>query len=60
MNTRRYPRTMDQAFGPYHRSSQCPIEPMPERMHPADRIVIKWSVICVTALVVIFALELLA
>jgi hypothetical protein len=28
MNARRYPRTMEAAFGPYHRSSQCPIEPM--------------------------------
>lgn len=28
MNARRYPRTMDQAFGPYQRSSQCLIEPM--------------------------------
>jgi hypothetical protein len=28
MNARRYPRTCDEAFGPYQRSSQCHIEPM--------------------------------
>lgn len=28
MNARRYPRTCDEAFGPYNRSSQCHIEPM--------------------------------
>jgi hypothetical protein len=33
MNARRYPRTCDEAFGPYNRSSQCRIEPM-----EADRI----------------------
>lgn len=33
MNARRYSRTMEEAFGPYHRSSVCPIEPM-----EADRI----------------------
>ncbi|GER21297.1 hypothetical protein [Variovorax boronicumulans] len=30
MNTRRYPRTTDEAFGPYNRSSQCVIVPMPD------------------------------
>lgn len=30
MNTRRYPRTTDEAFGPYNRSSQCEIVPMPD------------------------------
>nr|AER23985.1 hypothetical protein var108 [Variovorax sp. HH01] len=30
MNTRRYPRTMDEAFGAYQRSSQCEIVPMPD------------------------------
>ena len=30
MNTRRYPRTTDEAFGPYQRSSQCEIVPMPD------------------------------
>lgn len=30
MNTRRYPRSCDEAFGPYNRSSQCEIEPMPD------------------------------
>jgi hypothetical protein len=29
MNTRRYPRTMESAFGPYQRSSQCDIVPLP-------------------------------
>jgi hypothetical protein len=30
VNARRYPRTTDEAFGPYQRSSQCVIEPMPD------------------------------
>lgn len=29
MNARSYPRTLEGAFGPYHRSSVCPIQPMP-------------------------------
>jgi hypothetical protein len=28
MNTRRYPRTLEDAFGPYQRSSQCEFVPM--------------------------------
>lgn len=38
MNTRRYPRTMQQAFGPY---TSHYIAEKPEPMHPHDRIVIK-------------------
>lgn len=38
MNTRKYPRTMQQAFGPYTSSH---IHSEPEPMHPHDRIVIK-------------------
>ena len=60
MNARKFPRSLDQAFGPYHRSSQCPIEPMPDRMHPADWLVVKWGAICIVALVVILTWELLA
>lgn len=30
MNTGRFPRTCDEAFGPYQRSSQCQIVPMPD------------------------------
>jgi hypothetical protein len=57
MNARRFPRTMEGAFGPYHRSSQCPIQPMPDRMHPADVIVTVASVAAVIALSVIFTYE---
>lgn len=31
MNARRYPRTCDEAFGPYQRSSQCHFVPMVDR-----------------------------
>jgi hypothetical protein len=61
MNTRRYPRTLDQAFGPYNRSSQCEIVPMPSpRMHRADRVVTAASLIACLCLVAIFAAEYLA
>jgi hypothetical protein len=30
MKARRYPRTTDEAFGPYNRSSQCEFVPMPD------------------------------
>lgn len=30
MSHLRFPRTMDEAFGAYQRSSQCVIEPMPD------------------------------
>jgi len=57
MNARRYPRTMEGAFGPYHRSSQCPIEPMPDQLHPADLIVVRASLAVLAVLVVIFTCE---
>lgn len=38
MNTRRYPRTLNEAFGPY---TSHYIAEKPEPMHPTDRIVIK-------------------
>lgn len=57
MNARRYPRTMDEAYGPYHRSSQCSIVPMDEPLHPVDVMVIKVSAFCCAVLVVIFAGE---
>ena len=33
MNSRKFPRTMDSAFGPYNRSSQCVIYPMRSKPH---------------------------
>ena len=57
MNARRYPRTMEGAFGPYHRSSVCPIEPMPDRMHRDDVIVIVASVVAALSLLAIFTYE---
>ena len=61
MNTRRYPRTCDEAFGPYNRSSQCEIEPMRDpHMHQADRVVVAASFIAGLALVAIIATDYLA
>jgi hypothetical protein len=57
MNTRCYPRTLEQAFGPYHRSSVCPVEPMPEPMHADDKVVILASLAALIALIVIFTYE---
>lgn len=48
MNTRRYPRTMQQAFGPY---TSHYIAEKPEPMHPTDRIVIKVCALALMALV---------
>jgi hypothetical protein len=44
---RKYPRTMQAAFGPYTSND---LQPMPEPMHPHDRIVIKASALALTAL----------
>ncbi|RYE43934.1 MAG: hypothetical protein EOP24_26150 [Hyphomicrobiales bacterium] len=58
MNARRYPRTMDEAYGPYNRSSQCEIVPMDGNApHPADVLVVKVSLWCLVALAVIFTAE---
>jgi len=59
MNARRFPRTMDEAYGPYNRSSQCEIVPMGghEVPHPADVLVVKVSLWCLLTLVAIFAAE---
>lgn len=48
MNTRRYPRTLEQAFGPYARG---PIEEPSQPMHKTDRIVLVASALAVVALV---------
>lgn len=37
MQTRKYPRTLNEAFGPY---ASGPVHPKPEPMHPSDRIVL--------------------
>jgi hypothetical protein len=52
MNARRYPRTMDQAFGPYNRSSQCVIEPMQADHRKADTVLYIVGVICVVVAIV--------
>lgn len=51
MNTRRFPRTCDEAFGPYNRSSQCVIHPMPSPVTPRHDIAL--YVIAVIALVIV-------
>lgn len=53
MNTRKYPRTLEQAFGPYARG---PIEEPKRPFDWQDRLVLSVSVI---ALVFIIAAELL-
>jgi len=48
-STRRYSRTLEEAFGPGHRGG---IYTTPEPVHPHDRIVL-WA--CVVALVAMIA-----
>lgn len=36
-HTGRFPRDLESAFGPYQRSSQCVIEPMPDTREKARR-----------------------
>ena len=52
-------RTLDQAFGPYARSSTAVIVPMggAEPMHPADRLVLAASGVAFVALVIILLVE---
>lgn len=49
--TRRYPRTMNEAFGPYHHLAPLQTEYMP--MHRKDKIVIWGCAIAAVLLVVI-------
>lgn len=49
MQTRKYPRTLNEAFGPY---ASGPIHPMPEPMHTSDRIALGVSVVAAIALAV--------
>ena len=53
MNTRRYPRTTDEAFGPYNRSSQCEIVPMDDPVR--DFTAVDWCIyiLFVVALIVV-------
>jgi hypothetical protein len=53
MNTRRYPRTCDEAFGAYQRSSQCEFVPMEDPVR--DFTAFDWClyVLFVVALVVV-------
>lgn len=55
MNARRYPRTCDEAFGPYQRSSQCHFVPMNDGKpahHAADWALYIVGVISVIAAIV--------
>ena len=55
MNTRRYPRTLQEAFGPY---AKGPIEPMPDRRKtPAHAVAL--YIVSVLALAVLAALPFL-
>lgn len=51
--TRRHPRTMNEAFGPY--AHQCPIHEPKPAMDWQDRVVLAASVAAAVALAVIFA-----
>jgi cytochrome c-type biogenesis protein CcmH/NrfF len=53
MQTRKYPRTMQQAFGPH---TNFVVHPKPEPMHRNDKIVL-WG--CAAAVVVVGALVIL-
>lgn len=56
-----YSRTLDEHH-PYARSSTAQIVAMDadEPMHPVDVIVVRWSAVCVIALIVLFAWEYFA
>ena len=54
MNTRKFSRSMEEAFGPGHRGG---IYTKPEPMHPADRIIVAS---CCVVLLVVFALFVVA
>jgi hypothetical protein len=50
--TRRYPRTLNEAFGPYHHLAPLHTEYLP--MHKHDKIVVRWSlVLLVVGLIVV-------
>lgn len=53
---RRYARDMEGAFGPYHRSSQCHIEPMADARAHQDKYlyIVSAAALAVVALVCIF------
>lgn len=42
MQTRKYPRTLNEAFGPY---ASGPVHPKPEPIHKHDRIVLVASLL---------------
>jgi hypothetical protein len=49
----KYPRSMEEAFGPYNRGQ---LEPMPDPMHPADeKVLFACAVIAVVAAIFFFA-----
>lgn len=50
MNTRRYPRSLEQAFGPYARG---PIEPMREQREPLSRRIADWALYAAALLAII-------
>lgn len=52
MQTRKYPRTLQEAFGPYTDSR---IEEPKESFDREDKLVMKWCAVIVIALAVIFS-----
>jgi hypothetical protein len=51
MNTRCYPRTCDEAFGAYQRSSQCEIVPMASSSTPPHEWALYIVAVAATAVV---------
>lgn len=51
--TRKYSRTMEEAFGPGHRGG---IYSEPEPMHPTDRIVLRFAAAALLGLLAIIVL----
>lgn len=52
MNTRKYPRTMNEAFGPY--AHQCRIEDPERPMDWQDRVVIAGCIVCLIGMAAVF------
>ena len=49
MHTRKFPRTVEEAFGPFNRSSACQIVPMPHAKVPARSIALYVAAVLVTS-----------
>lgn len=55
MNTRKFPRTMTEAFGPY--TSQIITEPIQPPMDPMDKVVLAVCAACAVFVFVLVVLE---